>query len=212
MNHTCVTFDDKGAFGRQETETTTHIVAGLRARVVAALTEHMRKISIKSNINSEARPAEEALIPANRKVSGWPPDPHTTSVCTHTTPHFITRRQICLPWVRAVPVDAVSLRGGEPSADAQRHTHQTHQIHLFSSPQERCRYLRRVVIQIKSLLSKLRKHAWATCRYGFQLTLWKLQSSPSNRDRSRCCRLLTHRRYLSVLPGDAPPPLGAANQ
>lgn len=70
MNHTCVTLDDKGAFGRQETETTTHIVAGLRARAVAALTQHMRKISIKSNVNSGARPAEEALIPANSKVSG----------------------------------------------------------------------------------------------------------------------------------------------
>lgn len=57
----------------------------------------------------------------------------------------------------------------------------------------------------KEPLVKLRKHAWATCRYGFQLTLWKLQSSPSNRYRSRCCRLRTHRRYLSVLPGDAPP-------
>lgn len=74
MSHTCVTLDDKGAFGRQKTETTIHIIAGLRERAVSgprgAHGEHMRKISIKSNINSQPRSTEEAHIPANRTVSG----------------------------------------------------------------------------------------------------------------------------------------------
>lgn len=46
--------------------------------------------------------------------------------------HFhrvIVHHEVC---VGAVPVDAVSLRGGEPSTDAQRQTHQKHQIHFFS--------------------------------------------------------------------------------
>lgn len=60
MNHTCVTLDDKGAFGRQKTDnnaqTIMHIIAGHGEPAVSgprgAHGEHMRNISIKSNINS----------------------------------------------------------------------------------------------------------------------------------------------------------------
>lgn len=54
----------------------------------------------------------------------------------HTRTHSDTRTDQHLLWIGAVPVDAVSLRTGEPRTDAQRQTHKIHKIHIASSPRE----------------------------------------------------------------------------
>lgn len=134
-DHTYVTLDDKAALKGVMTITTINTPALSESELCRDREERTENTCVKyqpsKTLTLNRAQKRKHIFPQTQEFVADPVATHHT----HTTPHFITR-YIHLPWVRAVPVDAVSLRGGEPSTDAQRHTHQTHQIHISSSRRE----------------------------------------------------------------------------